>query len=261
VGARTLAFYSVKGGVGKTAASVNVAYEATRDGFKTVLCDLDPQGAASFYFRIRPPKKHGPKALIKGAGRLNRAIRGTDFESLDVLPSSLSLRKLDIQLDRVKRSKKRLRETLDPLTREYDLVLLDCPPSMTLVSENVFRAADYVVVPCIPTTLSMLTFEKLQDFFKKQRLKRSKILAFFSMVEARKKLQRDVMDNMNQNERYFMNTRIPYLAEIERMGLERKPVACYSPNSLAATRYNELWREIKQRALKSRHGRSRRRQS
>jgi cellulose biosynthesis protein BcsQ len=257
--ARTLAFYSVKGGVGKTAASVNVAYEATRDGFKTILCDLDPQGAASFYFRIRPPKRHGPRALIKGAARLSRAIRGTDFESLDVLPSSFSLRKLDIQLDRVKRSKKRLREALDPLTREYDLVLLDCPPSMTLVSENVFRASDYVVVPCVPTTLSMMTFEKLQDFFRKQKLKRSKILAFFSMVEARKKLQRDVMNRLNRNERYFMNTRIPYLAEIERMGLERKPVACYSPTSLAATRYTELWCEIRQRTMQPNHRRSKRR--
>jgi cellulose biosynthesis protein BcsQ len=239
----------MKGGVGKTAASVNVAYEATRDGFKTILCDLDPQGSASFYFRIRPPKRLGPKALIKGAGRLSRAIRGTDYESLDVLPSSISLRNLDIQLDRVKRSKKRLREILDPLTREYDLVLLDCPPSMTLVSENVFQAADFVVVPCVPTTLSMMTFEKLRDFFKKRKLKDSKILAFFSMVEARKRLQRDVMAKMDRGNRYFLTTRIPYLAEVERMGLERKPVACYSPASLAAMRYNELWHEIKQRTL------------
>jgi cellulose biosynthesis protein BcsQ len=239
----------MKGGVGKTAASVNVAYEATRDGFKTILCDLDPQGSTSFYFRIRPPKKLGPKTLIKGTGRLSRAIRGTDYELLDVLPSSISLRNLDIRLDRVKRSRKRLRETLDPLTREYDLVLLDCPPSMTLVSENVFRAADFVVVPCVPTTLSMMTFEKLRDFFKKQRIKDSKILAFFSMVEARKKLQRNIMAKMDQGNRYFMNTRIPYLAEVERMGLERKPVACYSPASVAATRYHELWHEIKERTL------------
>ncbi len=245
--AKTLAFYSMKGGVGKTAASVNVAYEAARDGFKTILCDLDPQGSASFYFRIRSPKKHGPRTLIKGTGRLSRAIRGTDYELLDMLPSSMSLRNLDIQLDRVKRSRKRLREALDPLTREYDLVLLDCPPSMTLVSENVFRAADFVVVPCVPTTLSMMTFDKLQNFFKKQRLKRSKILAFFSMVEARKRLQTDVMAKVERDNRGFMNTWIPYLAEIERMGLERKPVACYSPVSLAATRYHELWHEIKER--------------
>ncbi len=137
-----IALYNIKGGVGKTAAAVNLAYLASLNGARTLLCDLDPQGSASFYLRIRPSKKFGRKKLIKGGKHIQQNIKGTDYENLDFLPSALSYRNLDIALDNLKRSQKRLKETLQPLKKEYDFLFLDCPPNITLVSENIFHAAD-----------------------------------------------------------------------------------------------------------------------
>lgn len=241
---RVIAIYSIKGGVGKTASAVNLAHAASQQGVRTILCDLDPQGSATYYFRIRPARKFGPKKLIAGGGKLEKKIRGTDFYNLDLLPSSLSLRNLDVVLGSVKRSRHRLRESLGSLDGQYDCMILDCPPSITLASESIFRAADFIVVPFIPTTLSLLSYGKLLGFFHEEGLDPGHIRAFFSMTETRKRMHRDIMRQMTRDDWRFLRTVIPYMSDIERMGLYREPVASSKPNSLAAKRYLELWDEI-----------------
>jgi cellulose biosynthesis protein BcsQ len=241
---RVIAIYSIKGGVGKTASAVNLAYTASQNGVRTILCDLDPQGSATYYFRVRPAKKFGPRKLIAGGSKVEKKIRGTDFYNLDLLPASMSLRNLDVVLGSVKRSRGRLRRSLGTLGGQYDYMFLDCPPSITLVSENIFRAADYVVVPFIPTTLSLLSYGKLTEFFREEGLDAGRIRAFFSMTEMRKRMHRDIMRKMTGEDRRFLRTVIPYMSDIERMGLYREPVASSKPNSLAARRYLELWDEI-----------------
>jgi len=240
---KIFALYSIKGGVGKTAAAVNFAYLSANDGFRTLLCDLDPQGSASFYFRIRPRKKFSSKKLLKGGVQIERNIRGTDFENLDLLPADLSFRKLDVQLANKKHSKSRLDRLFEPFADEYDHVFLDCPPNITLLSENVFRVADLLLTPLIPSTLSVLTYDKLLAFFKKQNLSRQIIAPFFSMVEKRKLLHRETMASLVDNKR-FLNNWIPYLSEIEKMGLTRMPVAASAPESAAAGAYTSVWEEI-----------------
>ena len=165
-----LALYSIKGGVGKTAACVNLAYLAAAEGHSTLICDLDPQGAASYYFRIKPAKKQSGKKIIKNRKFLDRNIKGTDYRELDLLPSDISYRNLDIILDKTKKSKNRLQQLLTSFKGEYDYIFLDCPPNITLVSENVFRASQHILVPIIPTSLSILTYEKLFIFFEMRTL-------------------------------------------------------------------------------------------
>ncbi|UCH85419.1 MAG: ParA family protein [Candidatus Latescibacterota bacterium] len=239
-----IALYSIKGGVGKTAAAVNFAYLSARSGARTILCDLDPQGSATYYFRIRPARRFGPRKLIKGGPKMERKIRGTDFDNLDLLPSSMAHRNLDVALASLKRSKRRLRESLYTLGEDYDVVFLDCAPSITLASENIFRAADLIVVPFVPTTLSLLAYEKLISFFDDKGLNDHRIRAFFSMAESRKRMHRDLVERMASNDTRFLRTVIPYLSDIERMGLDREPVVSSKPKSLAASRYSELWNEI-----------------
>lgn len=241
---RVIAIYSIKGGVGKTASAVNLAYAASLQGIRTILCDLDPQGPATYYFRVRPARRFGPKKLITGGVKIEKKIRGTDFYNLDLLPSSMSHRNLDVVLGSVKRSRQRLRESLGSLAGQYECMILDCPPSITLVSENIFRAADYLIVPFIPTTLSLLSYGKLNDFFNDEGLDASRIRAFFSMTELRKRMHRDIMQQMSGNDWRFLRTVIPYMSDIERMGLYRAPVVSSKPNSLAAQRYLELWDKI-----------------
>ncbi len=242
---KTLALYSIKGGVGKTAAAVNLAYLAAGEGYRTILLDLDPQGSATYYFRMKSSKNFKGKNIIKGGKRLVRGIKGTDYENLDVLPSSLSYRSLDILLDNVKRSRKRLWETLQLFEDEYDLVFLDCPPGISLVSENVFYAADTVLVPVIPTTLSVRTYRQLLRFFADDGLDHSRISAFYSMVERRKTLHRETMEQLSSSDGAVLETFIPYASSVERMGIHREPVICNQPGSDAARSYRDLWEEVK----------------
>lgn len=238
------AVYNIKGGVGKTASSVNLAYLASQQGSKTLLCDMDPQGSASYYFRIRPAKKFSSKKLLRGGKHIDANIRGTDFPDLDMLPADFSYRNIDIALDDFKKSQYRLHKVLQPLEEEYARIFLDCPPNITLLSENIFYAADYILVPVIPTTLSLLSLEQLLAFLDQIGQRREKVLVFFSMVEKRKKMHMDLM-RTTQDQAGMLQTVIPYSADIERMGLYRQPVAAALPRSNAALAYERLWNEIK----------------
>jgi len=175
----TLAIYSNKGGVGKTATAVNLSHLAAQAGAKTLICDLDPQSSATYYFRIKPKLKSGTKGFIKGGMQLKKNIKGTDYDNLDLLPADFTHRNLDTAFGKLKRSKQRLRKILKPLKAEYDLIILDCPVTISILAENIFNAVDYTLVPLIPTTLSMRTHRQLLYFCKKNNYDVSKIYTFF----------------------------------------------------------------------------------
>ena len=129
---RIYATYNIKGGVGKTTTAVNLAYLAATEGLRTVLWDLDPQGAASFMFRVKPRVKGGGKALIRGKRALDDAIKGTDFDNLDLIPGRLHLPEHGPaagQRGREAGEPASSPKLLAPLAAEYDAVFLDCPPA------------------------------------------------------------------------------------------------------------------------------------
>jgi cellulose biosynthesis protein BcsQ len=250
---RIYATYNIKGGVGKTTTAVNLAYLAAESGLRTVLWDLDPQGAASFMFRVKPKVKGGGSALISGKLALDDAIKGTDFDNLDLIPADFTYRNMDLLLD-VGDAKtgdapggkhaRKLARLLAPLADEYDVVILDCPPSVSLVSENVLHAADVIVVPLIPTTLSVRTLEQLSEFVGEFKGRRPKVLSFFSMVDRRKKLHREISEKLSAERDEVASTVIPALSVIETMSVERAPVTVFAPASAAAKAYRALWAEI-----------------
>lgn len=245
----SIALYSIKGGVGKTAACVNLAHLAARSRGPALLCDLDPQGSSTFYYRIQPKAKFSSRKFLKGGRKVDDAIRGTDFEKLDLLPADLSFRQMDLQLNDLSKSRSRLRHLLSELEGQYRTLLIDCPPNITLVSENVFEAADVILVPLIPTTLSLLTYRKLIDFFKATGLEVKKIQPFFSMVELRKQMHRRIIREVVESGVKVLKTFIPYSAEVEKMGFYRAPLTHCRPNTLAAMAFGKLWKEIETRIL------------
>lgn len=241
----TIALYHIKGGVGKTSAAVNLAHLSALGGHQTLLCDLDPQGSVSFYFRITTPANHNVGRLISGGEKLAKMVRETDYPGLYVLPSNLSFRKLDLELHRVKHAKRRLKDTLNPFGTQYDLLFLDCPPGITLEAEAVFRAADYVLVPTIPTYLSMRTRDQIFDFFSKRDLPLDKLLSFFSMVDLRKKLHTEIVEQILLSDDGFLKTYIPFASSVEKMGEYRMPLTAMSRKSSARSAFVGLWEELK----------------
>jgi cellulose biosynthesis protein BcsQ len=258
---KVFATYSIKGGVGKTAAAVNLAYLAARDGEPSLLWDLDPQGAATFLLRVRPKVKGGARSIVRQKRPIDSSIKSTDFANFDLVPADLSYRHLDLALDRTKKPTEQLAGILSPLADEYSYVFLDCAPSMSLVSESIFGAADVLLVPTIPTTLSVRTLEQLGRFLgnggTKSTSKRSTtsgkspksrkppmVLTFFSLADRRKRLHRDVMEALSARPD-VLEAAVPSATEVEQMGKHRAPVAEFAPSGRAARSYEDLWSAIR----------------
>jgi chromosome partitioning protein len=242
---KILATHNIKGGVGKTATAVNLAYIAARRGLRTLVWDLDPQAAATFYFRVRP-KKGGGRRIILGKEKLDRLIVGTDFEGLDLLRAHFSYRNMDLALDRTKDPAAQLRRLLKPLKPDYDCIILDCPPGISLAAESVFFAAHALLVPTIPTTLSLRTLAQLVRYLEKRSSARARVLPFFCMVDLRKTLHRRICEHTNRSHG-FLEARIPYSSVVEKMGEYRAPVGAFASGSQADRAYRSLWEQIHER--------------
>jgi cellulose biosynthesis protein BcsQ len=244
---KVVATYNIQGGVGKTAAAVNLSYLAAADGQRVLLADLDPQAAASFLFRVRPRVKGGGTALIRGSRDLDKAIKGTDFDGLDLLPADFTFRNLDLILDTTKKPTQRLARLLRPLRTSYDLVFLDCPPGISLLSEAVLYAADLVLAPIIPTTLSVRTLDQLTEFIGGLDGHQPALLAFYSMIDRRKRLHKQIAEQLPAERDDVAATAIPALSVIEQMAVRRAPVTAFAPRSAASRGYAELWAEVRAR--------------
>jgi cellulose biosynthesis protein BcsQ len=244
---KTIATYSIKGGVGKTSAAVNLGALAAADGLRTVLWDLDPQGAASYLLRIKPKVKGGGRRLIRDRDPLE-VMKGTDVEGLDLLPADFSYRNLDLELDRRKRPLAGVGRVLGRLADDYDLAILDCAPSISLVSENVFSAAELLLVPLIPSTLSVRTLDQLRRFLAGVDHTAPDVLAFFSMVDRRKRLHRELVASLPTDLPGVADVAIPAASAVELMGLTRAPVVVTAPRHKAAVAYAGLWASAREAA-------------
>lgn len=239
-----IAVYSIKGGVGKTATAVNLAAVAAEQGKRVLVWDLDPQGAASFYFRADIGVEGGSQALLEKKSSAAKAIQPTGIDGIDILPADFSYRNFDLDLRAAGKPRKRMREMLDKLAKSYDVVLLDCPPSVSLLSEAALSAVDMALTPLIPTTLSVRTYEQLLAQRKSLKLKSLKILPFFMMADRRKRLHKDLIELFQSADVGFLDTVIPYASDVERMGLSRAPVIKSAPKSPAAVAFRKLWAEM-----------------
>ncbi|MDF1700106.1 MAG: AAA family ATPase [Planctomycetota bacterium] len=243
---KVLACYNIKGGVGKTAATVNLAHDSARQGARTLIWDLDPQGASSFYFRVKPKVKGGFKRLLMRKGRPENAIRGTDYEGLDLIPADFSARHMDITFDRTRKPTRKLKRLIKRLAKEYDVLFLDCAPSIGVGSEALFDVVDALIVPTIPTTLSVNTLRQLKKHLKGRRGRAPLVLPFFSMVDGRKAMHRKICKHPEDLAYEPLRARIPYASTVEKMGVHRAPVWAFAAGSKPAKAYARLGKEIRE---------------
>jgi cellulose biosynthesis protein BcsQ len=248
-----LATYNVKGGVGKTATVVNLAHRAAAtgegDGDRILVFDLDPQGAASYYFRAAPKVRQPGKSLVRGKVDIRDAITPTDIPNIDLIPSDFSFRNLDVVLDGAKDPGRSLARVVQPLTKRYDHVFLDCPPSISRLSENVFSAADALLVPIIPTTLSLRALTQLDGFLARRAaadktVRSPLVLPFFSMVDGRKRLHRELIEDLSRAHPDILRSGVPAATAVEQMGAHQAPVAAFDRRSPAVKAYAGLWDEV-----------------
>lgn len=244
---KVIAFHNLKGGVGKTAAAVNIAQLAADSGVPTLLWDMDPQAASSWYFapQVDAPRKSAKVAkVIRGKTPVGYLISPTASDQLDLIPADPSFRNIDRKLSELGDSGT-LGQWLRPLGEDYALVVLDCPPSFSELAEQVYASADRVYVPLIPTWLSLNSWDQMDDLLAGDKNLRKKRRPFFSMVDRRKRQHLDVLASPPAALKKLLAGYIPYAAMVEKMGEHRQALCRFAPSSPAALAYRLMWEDMR----------------
>jgi chromosome partitioning protein len=246
---RVIAVTGLKGGVGKTSTAVNLAALAASEGWRVILWDLDPQGAATYCLNLKQKLKGGATKLFRGTrdGLVNVA-RTTDIENLAVVPADASVREVDKVLWASTKPTKLVRRLIGGVGREADLVVIDCPPGLSPVVEAVANVADLLLVPVVPEPLPFRALARYEEFLSDTKAASPKIVApFLSMVDRNLPMHRRIEAEVLESGRY-LNAAIPTSSAVARMGEEQVPAVLGAPRSLAASEYRKLWGEVMERA-------------
>lgn len=244
---KVVAVYSMKGGVGKSSLAVNLAWEASHGrehSAKALIWDVDAQGAASFLLgetgagmSVSPGGGTAKKIFSRDVDPAD-VVEQTAYPGLDLIAADLSLRHLDADLLEADRPK-RLRKLLGRVADDYDFVILDCPPGLGELSDQIFRAADILVVPVVPAPLALRTLEQVRARLEETRGKKAPpMLPVLSMVDRRRALHREMV------EEHGSWPAIPHASVVEKMGLERAPLGVFAPKSPAALAVRAVWDQV-----------------
>lgn len=252
-----LSLVNVKGGVGKTTAAVNLAAAFAGSGLRVLVVDLDPQGSASFSLGTRREAAEPSTAeLLRGKAAAADAVRSTEVPGVDLIPASLRLAEVDIALARKEEPEKRLKAALLPLRRRYDVVVMDCPPGMSLLTLNALAASHAYLVPVVPHPLE---FDALSAFFQlleQAKVRIGKLPALLGIlltkVDYRTRVTHEVVRAIREayGAKVF-KTEVPVNIRLAEAPSEGATIFDFEQSSSGAHAYSRLGGEVLRRARKS----------
>ena len=247
---RIISIANQKGGVGKTTTTINLSAALAEAGKKILVVDMDPQGNTSSGFNIeKNTEENTSYELLLDECTITEAIKKGIIENLDIIPSNVNLAAAEIELIGVDRKEYILRDALDFVRDDYDYIILDCPPSLNLLTVNAMVASDSVLVPI---QCEYYALEGLSQLIHTINLVRERLNGrlgiegiLFTMYDARTNLSAQVVENVKANVKHrIYDTVIPRnirLAEAPSFG---QPITIYDSHSSGAEAYRKLAAEI-----------------
>jgi len=247
--AKTIVFVNQKGGVGKTTSAINIGAYIALAGKKVLLVDFDSQGNMSSGVGVSSKEKPTIYELLAGQAEARDAVKHTPVENLDAISASLDLSGAAIELVDQENREYFLKNALEPLNPLYDYIMIDCPPSLGILTLNGLAAADTVLVPMQceyfaleGITLLLQTVEKVQKEIK-PKLTIGGI--FFTMYDSRTRLAQEVVMQVKS---YFndvvFNTIIPRNVRLSEAPSHGLPICKYDPSCVGARSYEKLAEEV-----------------